>query len=480
MKTSYRWLVTATVVLIILSNLTEGFIEPIAYVLKMDSRSVWEWIAGAASLVFTFFVARFINQEFIHGYVEQTIKAKVPQLIGTITSGVVIFIGCCLILSFVFGRNISTLLAALAGSAALLGFALKDFAVALFAGIILNLEKSFQVGDKVRIGDKQGTVDQITWRNTILHTDDRVITIPNVRIMNEAIQNLSTAANVTLRSVELTIDYDLSVESVERILYAGVLGATGFKQEKPPNIFARKMTQDGILYEVQYFITNKTDGLKADHAVIKNILDSMRRSDISVALPRHGVVEGLNRSKISNRSSDLFHLIQQVRLFRNFSDPLCLEIMGLLVTHRFPAGARVLHLGEIRNSLFIVAEGSVRQQGLNQDNQTQDEFFVSTEFFGRRSLVACLPHSADVFAETPTLIYELQQSALQILIRNKPEIVDALANNLAQIRWVESQQNTLEDRQNTDSLEHFISSYRGQIEANYDVAPMVTHGVSTP
>jgi CRP-like cAMP-binding protein len=346
---------------------------------------------------------------------------------------------------------------------------LKDFAVALFAGIILNLEKSFQVGDVVRIGDKQGFVDQITWRNTILHTADRVITIPNVSIMKQAIQNLSTAANVTRRSVELTIDYDLSVESVERILYAGVLGAAGIKQEKPPNIFARKMTQDGILYEVQYFISNKTNGLKADHAIIKNILDSMRRSDISVALPRHGVVEGINRSKISNRSSDLFHLIQQVRLFRNFSDSLCTEIMGLLMTHRFPAGAQVVHLGEIRNSLFIVAEGSVKGQGMDQDNQTMDEFFVSTEFFGRRSLVACLPQNADVFAETPCLLYELHQSALQTLIRANPGIVDALATNLAHIRLMESPQNNLGDIQNGDSLEHLINSYRGQIEANYDI-----------
>jgi CRP-like cAMP-binding protein len=361
------------------------------------------------------------------------------------------------------------LLAALAGSAALLGFALKDFAVALFAGVILNLEKSFQVGDVVRIGDKQGFVDQITWRNTVLHTADRVITIPNVGIMKQAIQNLSTAANVTRRSIELTIDYDISVESVERILYAGVLGAVGIKQEKPPNIFARKMTQDGILYEAQYFISNKTNGLKADHAVIKNILESMRRSDVSVALHRHGVVEGMGRSKISNRSSDLFHLIQQVRLFRNFSDPLCLEIIDLLLTHRFPAGAQVVDLGELRNSLFIVAEGRVKRQGVNQDDRTNEEFFVSTEFFGRRSLIACFPQTAKVVAETPTLIYELHQSALQILIHTNPTIVDALATNLAQLRLMQSAQNYLDDTQTSGAQAHLVNYYRGQIEANYDV-----------
>jgi len=472
MKTSYRGLVIAMVALILLSNLTEGFIEPIAYVLQISGSAVWEYVAGTAALILTILVSRFIKQEFIHGYVERTIKTKVPQLIGTITSGVVIFIGGCLILSLVFGRNISTLLAALAGSAALLGFALKDFAVALFAGIILNLEKSFQVGDVVRIGDKQGFVDQITWRNTILHTADRVITIPNVSIMKQAIQNLSTAANVTRRSVEITIDYDISVESVERVLYAGVLGAAGIKQEKPPNIFARKMTQDGILYEVQYFISNKTNGLKADHAIIKNILESMRRSDISVALPRHGVVEGIARSKISNRSSDLFHLIQQVRLFRNFSDPWCLEIMDHLIAHRFPAGAQVVQLGELRASLFIVAEGRVKRHGVDQENKAKEEFFVSTEFFGRRALIACLPQNANVVAETPALIYELHQSALQVLIRANPGLAEALATNLAYIRLMQPAQSSMEGAQTGDSLEHLINSYRGQIAANYDVRPM--------
>ncbi|MDH4478258.1 MAG: mechanosensitive ion channel family protein [Rhodoferax sp.] len=473
MKKSYRALIVAIVVLMVMSNLTEGFIEPIAYVLQINSTAVWEYVAGAAAFVFTILVSRFIKQEFIHGYVERTLETKVPELIGTITSGVVIFIGCCTILSLVFGRNISTLLAAIAGSAALLGFALKDFAVALFAGIILNLEKSFQVGDVVRIGDKQGFVDQITWRNTILHTADRVITIPNVSIMKQAIQNLSTAANVTRRSVELTIDYDISVESVERILYAGVLGATGIKQEKSPNIFAKKMTPDGILYEVQYFISNKTNGVKADHAIIKNILESMRRSDITVALPRHGLVEGVARSKISNRSSDLFHLIQQVRLFRNFSDPLCLEIIDLLLPHRFPAGAQIVQMGELRNSLFIVAEGRVKRQGIDQDDHAKEEFFVSTEFFGARSLIACLPQTAKVVAETPTLIYELHQSALQILIRTNPGLSDALANNLAHIRFMQSPQASLEGVQAGDSMDHVIGSYRGQIEANYDVRPLI-------
>jgi hypothetical protein len=80
-------------------------------------------------------------------------------------------------------------------------------------------------------------------------------------------------------------------------------------------------------------------------------------------------------------------------------------------------------------------------------------------------------------ADTPTLIYELHQSALQILIRANPGLVDALAANLAHIRVMQPALNYLEDIQTSGSLGHLIDSYRGQIEANYDVRPLAL-GVS--
>jgi hypothetical protein len=86
-------------------------------------------------------------------------------------------------------------------------------------------------------------------------------------------------------------------------------------------------------------------------------------------------------------------------------------------------------------------------------------------------LIACLPQNAHVVTETPALIYELHQSALQVLIRTNPELADALASNLAHIRLMQPAQNYLEDVQTGGSLAHLISSYRGQIDANYDVSP---------
>ena len=467
MKQSYRGLVALAIVLFVFSRLTEGFIVPIAYVSGAAETTVYQYIIGACAFVLTLLTARLIKQELIHGYIERSLNAKVPALIGGISSGFVIFLGICAILSLVFDRNISALIATLAGSAALLGFALKDFAVALFAGITLNLEKSYRVGDTIRVGDKQGIVDQITWRNTILASADRTTIIPNISLLKQVIQNLNKPESVSKRSVELLIDYDVSVESVERILYAGALGASGVTHVEPPTVLATKMLPDGVQYEVAFFIANIGDGKRSAHAVIKSILESMRKADIMVAMPKHGSVEGVMRSKISNRSSDLFYLLQQVQILRDFPREVCLRISELLIARRYPAGARVVNFGENTHSLFIVAEGIVKSSKADQEDKLIEENFIATEFFGRRSLFGFLPQGASIYTQADTLLYEFNQFALQTLLNEYPEMIHSFANNLAHIRWKRSQSNKPGDLPRTDEIQHMVEMYRGQIEANY-------------
>ena len=467
MKKNYRGLVALAVVLFVLSRLTDGFIVPIAYVSGASKTTVYQYIIGACAFVLTLLTARLIKQELIHGYIERRLNGKVPALIGGITSGFVIFLGICAILSLVFDRNISALIATLAGSAALLGFALKDFAVSLFAGITLNLEKSYSVGDVILVGERRGTVDQITWRNTILTSSDRTIIIPNIRLLKQVIQNLNKPESISRRSVELLIDYDVSVESVERILYAGALGASGVTHAEPPAVFATKMLPDGVLYEVVFFIASNGDAKRAQHAVIKNILESMRKADIMVAMPKHGSVEGVVRSKISNRSSDLFYLLQQVQILRDFPKDVCLRISELLIARHYPAGTQVVQFGETRHSLFIVAEGIVKSTRADQDDKPIEEHFIATEFFGRRSLFGFLPQGASVHTHADTLLYEFNQFALQTLLNEYPALIEKFAQNLALIRWKRSQSNKPGDLPEADEIQHLVDLYRGQIEANY-------------
>lgn len=87
-------------------------------------------------------------------------------------------------LSFEFSKE---LLAILGGTLAVaVGFAMKDLAASVVAGIIIMFDRPFQVGDRVMFGGEYGDITTIGLRSVKMTTlDDNVVTIPNNTFLNQ-------------------------------------------------------------------------------------------------------------------------------------------------------------------------------------------------------------------------------------------------------------------------------------------------------
>ncbi|MFC7543286.1 mechanosensitive ion channel family protein [Siccirubricoccus deserti] len=61
-----------------------------------------------------------------------------------------------------------------------IGFAFRDVLQNLLAGVLILLTRPFRIGDQIRHGEQEGTVEDIWIRATVLRTyDNRRILIPN-------------------------------------------------------------------------------------------------------------------------------------------------------------------------------------------------------------------------------------------------------------------------------------------------------------
>jgi small-conductance mechanosensitive channel/CRP-like cAMP-binding protein len=454
-------------VLAILAILDDLFTGPLSFVSGLKQATLGQWVMAALCFCATLMISRVVKREVIHGWLERRSGKQVPPLIGSLVSGLVIFIGLCAIVGLVFQRDITALVATGGASLMILGIALRDVMLALFTGIILNVEKPFAVGDMVRINNMQGKIERITWRTTVMVTPaQETIHLPNLALANATILNLAQPDVRSRRALELVIDYDTSVESAERILYAAALGAQGVKYAAPPTVFARKLEKDGVLYEVTFTITDYADGKKAEHAVIKSILQCMRDAGIGVSFPKTEMIQTPTRVKIANRSLDLFYLVQQVRLFRGLPDELCHRISRVLVERHIPAGAAIVQAGERNNTMVIIGEGMAKRTTSDREGAAVvQERFIATEFFGRKALFACQAHNATVLAETAVLVYEFDRRALAKLLDETPEVVDTFAAALAHASWREA--NGADKDPPAAAIARLINLYRGQIEANY-------------
>jgi small-conductance mechanosensitive channel/CRP-like cAMP-binding protein len=465
MNKQYRLLVALTFFIGVLCSLGQGFSGPLSLVSGSAEPEIEKLLLGLLFFFITLLAAKVIKVEFIHGYVERVLKVSVPALIGDIFSAIVIFIGSCLILALVFKQNISALLVTGAGSAAILGFALKDFAVALAVGISLNFEDTYKVGDRIKVQTggitQEGVVQKITWRNTVILTDlMETVFIPNVNILVSAITNFDLPDTSSHRKLTLEIDYGVSVDSVERILYAGTLNAMGVKFSSPPRVVALELKESGVLYEIRYSITDIRDRVAAHHAVIKSVLESMRVANITVSR----CLDFDQDVRIANRAQDVYHLVQQVRLFSNFPQDALNDLAAGLVARRIGATSRIVHAGDTTPAIFIVAEGIISRPRLGRDEHILKQRFIATEFFGEDALISGLPHQSTVVAETNVLLYQLNREVLQHLLLKYPLLDKQLAANLATI-YASHNSDLIADK--SDSFEYQKSLYEGMISANF-------------
>ena len=100
-----------------------------------------------------------------------------------------------------------------------IGFAAKDLLANFFGGLIIYLDRPFQVGDWIRSPDKEleGTVENIGWRITQIRTfDKRPLYVPNSVFTNIIVENPSRMSNRRIYET-IGIRYD-DIESMDRIV----------------------------------------------------------------------------------------------------------------------------------------------------------------------------------------------------------------------------------------------------------------------
>lgn len=439
--------------------------QPLAFVTGTPAAGIAQWQQAILLFLVTLLAIRFVKREVIQGAMAQRAGGEMPQLVTDIAGAVILLTGLGIIMSSVFKKDITGFIAAGGASLMVLGLALRDMVLAAFTGVVLNLEKPFKPGDLVRLADKfQGRVERITWRVTVLQTaTNELVYVPNLMLANAIIVNLDMPDKRSKRFVEVAIDYDTSVESAERILYAAALGS-GIAMIGAPAICARRMERDGIVYEVAFTISNIADNKNMEHAMIRSIVERMRDAGITVTFPKSEVIHTDRRAPIANRALDSLNLVQQSKLFRGLSPQVCTRIANELVEHAVPKGKTIVRAGEPTHSMFIVGEGLAKRIQTTRDgSDVVTDRFIATESFGRRALFCLDNHAATVTAETNMLLYELTSTSLAKLFAEQPDLAPVMADALAQMNWPPAGVPEADREEYTRR----VNLYLGQIESSY-------------
>lgn len=126
------------------------------------------------------------------------------QKLSTLTQFVIYIATTAIVLLLSF-RLDDTALALIGGTIAVaVGFAIKDLVASFIAGLIVMLDRPFQVGDRVTFGGEYGDITAIGLRSVRMQTlDDNTITIPNSKFLSD----ITSSGNYGALDMQVVMDF---------------------------------------------------------------------------------------------------------------------------------------------------------------------------------------------------------------------------------------------------------------------------------
>ncbi len=187
----------------------------------------WTPVYVLLVLVFTPVAAKIIDMFMVRSYGQIVIKHKRPldqtraKMVRNLIRALVYVMGFLLLLSLIPElKNLSLALFAGAGFAGIvIGLAAQNAFSNILSGIFLSIFQPFRLGDRVKIGEEYGTIEDITLRHTVLKTwDNRRLVIPNAQINEASIVNYSAIDPKILMHFEMGISYDSDIDLARKIM----------------------------------------------------------------------------------------------------------------------------------------------------------------------------------------------------------------------------------------------------------------------
>lgn len=150
------------------------------------------------------------------------------------------------------------------------GFASQDILKNIFGGIMIILDRPFQVGDKIEVGEHYGEVLSIGLRSSrVVTPDDSVVSIPNGELMNKAVSNSNSSALDCQVVAEIYIPVTADVDRVKDIAYKAVYSSSFTYLNKPVSIivlneihnvqFVMKLRVKAYVVDIRYEFLFKSD-----------------------------------------------------------------------------------------------------------------------------------------------------------------------------------------------------------------------------
>ena len=371
-------------------------------------------------LVITFGVINLLVALFVNPWRADRVPERFPNIVqDTLVIALFALVATLVLRDRVFATT--------AVGAVVIGLALQDTLGNLFAGLAIQIEKPFRVGDWVTIGGQDGVVSEITWRATKMRTKaGNFLVVPNSVLAKDTITNYCEPSRALRLQVEVGASYDVPPNVVKGVIREALDQAPGIAHDRAPEALLAEFGNSAVIYRVRFWISDFEGDERAKDLVRSRIYYAFRRHNIVIPYPvqvemspEEGGVAPL-RAKVAGNALDA------VELFSGLTAEERAELMAIARPVLYAAGETIVSQGQAGRSLFVVVRGeaSVTLAGARDEVARLHPGTV----VGEMSLLTGEVRSASVTSVTDCDLLEIDADGFRKVILANPSVLERVTS----------------------------------------------------
>lgn len=389
---------------------------------------------------------RLVQYLILDGLIARTLGTQTPRLLSQISAFLIYLLALTAIIGVVFGKDLTVVLASAGAAGLVIGMALKELILDVFAGLAINIDQAIKMGDCIKIHQSggmsiEGRVEEVSWRTTrIQDAANNIVIIPNSRLASYTITNFSQQRDFFEQIVTLHLEIEIPAERAMRVLQAAAIEAVGMlggRAVPPPSVVVRGISADGVEYAVLVYCEFLLRA-RARNFTNQCILRHMRAAGLRQATQKREII---NERPHDYQKFQFPDTAQLAYLFGNtplFKDLLAddLELLaGSASLQVFPANSQIAQTGEVATVMYLLVEGflgaEVKSRKIGGNLPSTAHPLKPGSLIGGNALLSSDTYESTVVCHSPALLCEVDLRTLEPLLTKNPALAKLLSQRVA-------------------------------------------------